>query len=53
MKIEQPKLDDLKDTNLTPRRNLGAYIASSHLTSHTALLANDSVNRGLGSLYNS
>ena len=53
IKTEQPKLDDLKDTNLTPRRNLGAYIASSHLTSHTALLANDSVNRGPGSLYNS
>jgi len=53
MKTEQPKPDDLKDTDSTPRRNLGAYIASLHLTSHTALLANDSVNRGLRSLYNS
>ena len=54
-KEQKPSSDDPKgkDTDSTNRRNLGAYMASSHLTSHTALLANDSVNRGPGSLYNS
>jgi hypothetical protein len=57
-KKEQPSSSDLKDTDITPHRNLGAYVASSHLTPipHTALLGannNDTVNRGLGSLYNS
>jgi hypothetical protein len=52
MKKEQLKLVDLKakDTNSTPRRNLGAYVASLHLT---ALGTTDIVNYGLGSLYNS
>jgi len=45
---EQAKSTDLKDP--TNRRNLGAYVASTHLT---ALGATDSANRGLGSLYNS
>ena len=51
-KKEQPKLVDLKgkDTDFTPCRNLGAYIAFTHLT---ALGATDIVNCGLGSLYNS
>jgi len=51
-KKEQPKPVDPKgkDTNSTPRRNLGAYIASTHLI---ALGATDTVNRGPGSLYNS
>jgi len=52
MKKEQPKLVDLKakDTDITPRRNLSAYIASSHLI---ALRTTDIVNYKLGSLYNS
>jgi hypothetical protein len=52
-KKEQAKSTDPKDP--TNRRNLGAYVASSHLTSipHTALGATNSVNRGPGSLYNS
>ena len=51
-KKEQPKLVDLKgkDTNFTPRRNLGAYIASIHLI---ALRATNIINYRLGSLYNS
>jgi len=45
-------LNDLKgkDNDSTNRRNLSAYIAFTHLT---ALGAINSVNRGLGSLYNS
>jgi hypothetical protein len=52
MKKEQLKLVDpkAKDTNSTPRRNLGAYVASSHLT---ALGTTDIVNYRLGNLYNS
>jgi hypothetical protein len=52
MKKEQPKPVDpkAKDTDLTPRRNLGAYVASSHLI---ALGTTDIVNHGPGSLYNS
>jgi hypothetical protein len=52
MKKEQLKLVDLKakDTNSTPRRNLGVYVASSHLTT---LRTTNIVNYGLGSLYNS
>ena len=46
-----------KDTDITPRCNLGAYVISLHLTPnpHIALLGanNDLVNRKLGSLYNS
>jgi hypothetical protein len=52
MKKEQPKPVDpkAKDIDITPRRNLDAYVASSHLT---ALGTTDTVNHRLGSLYNS
>jgi hypothetical protein len=57
-KEEQPSDLKGKDIDTTPYRNLGAYVASSHLTPipHIALLGannNDTVNCGLGSLYNS
>jgi hypothetical protein len=52
MKKEQPKPVDLKakDIDITPRRNLGAYVASLHLT---ALGTTDIVNHKPGNLYNS
>jgi hypothetical protein len=52
MKKEQLKLVDLKakDTDITPRRNLGAYVTSLYLT---ALGTTNIVNYRLGSLYNS
>ena len=52
IKKEQPKLVDLKakDTDITPRYNLGAYVASLHLIT---LRTTDTVNYKLGSLYNS
>jgi hypothetical protein len=50
-KKDQSKPVDLKGKDeSTNRRNLGAYVASTHLT---ALGATDSVNRGPRSLYNS
>ena len=51
-KEQKPSSNDLKgkDTDLTNRRNLGAYVTFTHLT---ALGATDLVNRKLGSLYNS
>jgi hypothetical protein len=52
MKTEQLKLIDLKgkDTNLTPRYNLSAYIASIHLTT---LKATNIINHKPSNLYNS
>jgi hypothetical protein len=52
MKKEQLKLVDLKakDTNITPRCNLGVYVISLHLI---ILGITDIVNYRLGSLYNS
>ena len=52
IKKEQLKLVDLKakDTDITPRRNLGAYVISLHFI---ALRITDIVNYRLGSLYNS
>jgi hypothetical protein len=52
MKKEQLKLVDLKakDTDIIPRYNLGAYVASLHFT---ALGTTDIVNYRLSSLYNS
>ena len=52
MKKEQPKLVDpkAKDIDITPRRNLSAYIASSHLTT---LGTTNIVNYKLSNLYNS